>query len=185
MKLIVGLGNPGKEYDQTRHNVGYDCVSAFAANNQITFKYEPSFEGMIGTYVKLGTKALLLKPTTFMNLSGRSLIKVVNYFNIKIGDILIISDDVHLDLGKIRLRYKGSSGGHNGLKDIISVLKTEQFKRLRIGISNNDELIDFVLSKFSKKERAVIETSILESLNIIHDFIHEKEFEQIMTRYND
>lgn len=184
MKLIVGLGNPGKDYEQTRHNVGYDALDAFARDNVATFKYEPSFEGMIATHIKDGKKAILLKPTTFMNLSGRSVLKVKNYFDIPIEDILVISDDINLELGQIRLRYKGSSGGHNGLKDIIHILKTEAFKRLRIGISTDDEVINHVLSKFSKKERVTIDDAINQSIHIIDDFINEKPFEDMMTTYN-
>lgn len=184
MKLIVGLGNPGKNYQHTRHNVGYDCLELFAKDNQVSYKYEPSFEGMIGTYIKDGYKAILLKPTTFMNLSGRSVLKVSQYFNIDTNDILIISDDINLTLGTIRLRYKGSSGGHNGLRNIIDILKTEEVKRLRIGISNDVDVIDYVLSKFSKKDRKVIDQTLMDSMSILQDFIHEKPFEDIMTRYN-
>ncbi len=181
MKLIVGLGNPGKKYERTRHNVGYDTLDVFAKNKNVTFKYEPSFEGHIGKYDQ---KAILLKPTTYMNLSGRSLLKVMEYFKIRIEDILVIVDDVNLELGKIRLRYQGSSGGHNGLKDIINVLKTESFKRLRIGISDNDERIYYVLSKFSKKEREELLVSMNIAINIIDDFINDIPFEDIMTKYN-
>ncbi|MFA5719764.1 MAG: aminoacyl-tRNA hydrolase [Acholeplasmataceae bacterium] len=184
MKLIIGLGNPGKNYEHTRHNVGYDSVSLFAKENQITFKYEPRFEGMIGTYIKDGYKAILLKPTTFMNLSGRSVLKVCEYFKIDTSDLLIISDDINLTLGAIRLRYKGSSGGHNGLRNIIDILKTEEIKRLRIGISNDVDVVDYVLSKFSKKDRKVIDQTLIETLHILYDFIHEKAFEEIMTKYN-
>ncbi|MGI6360076.1 MAG: aminoacyl-tRNA hydrolase [Acholeplasmatales bacterium] len=181
MKLIVGLGNPGKKYEHTRHNVGYDALDVFSKDKNITFKYEPQFEGHIGKYEK---KAILLKPTTYMNLSGRSILKVMDYFKIEVNNILIIVDDVNLELGKIRLRYQGSSGGHNGLKDIISVLKTESFKRLRIGISDNDERIEYVLSKFSKKEREILYVSMNVASNIIDDFINEISFVDIMTKYN-
>lgn len=181
MKLIVGLGNPGKKYERTRHNVGYDTLDVFSKNKNIIFKYEPSFEGHIGKYDQ---KAILLKPTTYMNLSGRSLLKVMEYFKVEADDILVIVDDVNLELGKIRLRCQGSSGGHNGLKDIISVLKTESFKRLRIGISDNDERIYYVLSKFSKKEREILLVSMNISSDIIDDFINEIPFGDIMTKYN-
>lgn len=181
MKLIVGLGNPGKKYEQTRHNVGYDTLDVFGKEKNITFKYEPKFEGHIGKYEQ---KAILLKPTTYMNLSGRSLRKVMDYFKIEVDDILVIIDDVNLELGKIRLRYQGSSGGHNGLKDIINVLNTDTFKRLRIGISDNDERINHVLSKFSKKEREVLLVSMNIAKDIIDDFINEVSFVDIMTKYN-
>ena len=184
MKLIVGLGNPGKDYEKTRHNVGYDCLDAFAKEGLAAFKYEPSFEGMIATYIKDDNKAMLLKPTTFMNLSGRSVLKVMNYFNIDVGNLLIISDDINLELGQIRLRYKGSSGGHNGLKDIIHILKTEEFKRLRIGISHDEKVVNHVLSKFSKKERTIIEDAIHKTTYILSDFIKDIPFEDIMTNYN-
>lgn len=184
MKLIIGLGNPGEKYEATRHNVGYDALNLFAETNQITFKYEPSYEGMIGTYLKDGKKAILLKPTTFMNLSGRSVFKVMNYFKIDITDILVISDDANLELGQLRLRLSGSDGGHNGLKDIIRILGSDNFKRLRIGISKNDNMIDFVLKKFSKKEREVINISLNETVDLLTDFIEEVDFERIMTKFN-
>jgi len=184
MKLIVGLGNPGEKYEATRHNVGFDALDSFAKENQITFKYEPSYEGMIGTYINNGKKAILLKPTTFMNLSGRSVFKVMNYFKIDITDILVISDDVNLDVGQLRLRLSGSDGGHNGLKDIIRILESDNFKRLRVGISKNGNMIDFVLKKFSKKEREVIDVSLNVVKDALTDFIEEVDFERIMSKYN-
>ena len=134
MKLIVGLGNPGKQYENTRHNVGFEVIDVMCQRHGITLKLDKNFDGYIGSYQNDNEKILVLKPTTFMNLSGQSVIKVASYFKVPIDDIIVIVDDINLDLGVLRLREKGSAGGHNGLKSIISHLGTNEFKRLRVGI---------------------------------------------------
>lgn len=184
MKLIIGLGNPGEKYQSTRHNVGYDCVELLANQHQASFKYESRFEGHLAIINLEGQKTILLKPTTYMNLSGRSVQKVMNYFKITQEDILVVSDDTNLDLGRIRLRLSGGSGGHNGLKDIINVLSSEAFKRMRIGISDDSDKIDFVLGKFSKEERKIIDDTLITASNAIIAFIKDVEFERIMSMYN-
>ena len=176
MKLIVGLGNPGTKYELTRHNVGFMALNFYASKKAYQFKTQKTFNGE--TY--LGKGFILLKPNTFMNLSGESIIKVKNYYHIEDKDILIILDDFNLPLSKLRLREKGSSGGHNGLKSIVSVLNTEEFLRLRIGIGNpNNEHIDFVLSKFSKEELDALLPSFNKTNEIIDAFLNNLDIQKI------
>lgn len=178
MKLVVGLGNPGNAYKKTRHNVGYQLIDLYLANNKIKEKFEPKFEGFISEH----NKTIFLKPTTYMNLSGNSIYKVMNYYKIAIEDILVIVDDLNLEFGMIRLRESGSSGGHNGLKSIEGVLKTNNYKRLRVGIGKTEDATKHVLSKFSKKERKKLEDNYLQALNVIEGFINEEPFSHL-TKY--
>lgn len=184
MKLIVGLGNPGKQYEKTRHNVGYMAVNKFAENEKAKFKYEATFMGLIAEY-RYGTiKALLLKPVTFMNLSGKSVEKIANYFKIDVEDILVIYDDVDIELGDIKLRYTGSSGGHKGMADIINHLDTKDIKRVRVGIGKDINMIDYVLEKFSKKEMKVINSILDDVCEVIGEFIKGEDFSRIMNHFN-
>ena len=152
MKLIVGLGNPGKKYEHTRHNMGFDTVDLFAELAKIDIDKE-AFKGLVGRGKVFEEDIYLLKPQTFMNLSGESVREIVNYFKIDIEDVIIIFDDMALEPGKIRLRASGSSGGHKGMQNIIDKLGTEEIKRIRIGIGEStDDTIDYVLSKPLKEE---------------------------------
>ncbi len=162
MKLIVGLGNIGSEYNNTRHNIGFMCIDAFASKYMATFKENKSFKGSIAE-IRIGNeKVLLLKPSTYMNLSGDSLILVAKFYKIPTEDIIVINDDLDLPVGKIRFRAKGSAGGHNGLKSIIAQLGTEEFKRIKVGIdrSKTISVVDYVLGKFSKEDLEEIENNI-------------------------
>ena len=132
MKLIVGLGNPGKKYEKTRHNMGFLCIDNFADQAKIDFDKE-GFKGIYGRGNVFGNEIILLKPTTFMNLSGESVYAIVSYFKINIDDIIVIYDDMALKPGSVRLREKGSSGGQKGIQNIIDLLKTDEIKRIRIG----------------------------------------------------
>ena len=182
MKLVVGLGNPGRKYKSTKHNIGFMCLDYFAKENKLKFKKENKFSGET---LKIGN-LVLLKPHTFMNESGQSIRKLMNFYDILTEDILIIYDDLDLPLGKTRLREKGSSAGHNGIKSIISNLKTEEFKRVRIGIGKNPlyETKNYVLSSLSKKEKIVMEPIYDKVSSIINDFNKDVEFVQIMTKNN-
>jgi len=182
MKLVVGLGNPGRKYNKTKHNVGFLCIDYYVKENGLKFKLDNKFNGEI---VKTGD-LILLKPHTFMNLSGESIIKTIKFYNIDLKDILIIFDDISLPFGKLRLREKGSSGGHNGIKSLINHIKTEEFKRIKIGIDSNPliETKDYVLSKFSKKELKDLSEIFEKTNNIINDFSSNKEFVNIMNNYN-
>ena len=182
MKMIVGLGNPGKNYAKTRHNVGYMVVDNYALKKGINID-KRKFNSL---YQILSDKDLLLiKPETFMNLSGEAVLKFANYYKIKESDIFVICDDLDLNCGKIRLRDKGSSGGHNGIKDIINKLNSDQFKRLKIGISNNKNVDtkDYVLGKFSSDEIEILNSSIKITEDIIDDFLIFS-FDKLMNKYN-
>ena len=184
MKLIVGLGNPGKKYEHTRHNMGFDTVDLFSELAQIDIDKE-AFKGLVGRGKVFDEDVYLLKPQTFMNLSGESVREIVNYFKIDIQDIIVICDDMAIDVGKIRLRPKGSSGGQKGLQNIIDNLKTEDFKRIRIGIGEPDEYgaIDYVLGKPTKDEKPLIE----EAINLAVEAIKEAfktDFERAMSKFN-
>ena len=184
MRLIVGLGNPGKEYKDTRHNIGFMVVDKYAEKNNIT-KWSSKFDGMYLEFIHNGEKIILLKPLSFMNLSGNVVKKYVDYFKINIGDILVISDDLDLDVGVYRLRSCGSCGGHNGLKDIELKLGTQNYKRLKIGISNNKEIDtkDYVLGSLNKEEKEII-SNVLDITNSILDDFLDKSFDELMNIYN-
>ena len=150
MKLIVGLGNPGKKYENTRHNIGFLLVDKYLGD--VSFK--DKFSALFYKTTIYGEDVIFIKPTTFMNLSGDSVIKFVNYYNINIEDILIIQDDIDMNVGTYKLKKNSSSGGHNGIKSIENVLKTNSFLRLKIGVLNEykKDTIDFVLGSFNKDE---------------------------------
>jgi len=186
MKLIVGLGNPGIDYENTRHNMGFMAIDRFALSQNATFFVDKRFKGMLATVNINGNKAILLKPLTYMNLSGDSLILVMNYFKIDVSDILVISDDLDSRLGRVRIRANGSSGGHNGLKSIISNIKTEDFKRIKLGIDRSKEIpvIDWVLKKYSKEELDIVSKSFDTASSAIYDFICGVDFMKIASKYS-
>ena len=153
MKIIVGLGNPGTKYEFTRHNAGFLMVDFYASENNFEIK-KLKHKALTFETVISGEKVIFVKPQTFMNLSGDSVREIAEYYGVSMDDVLVIYDDISLPLGKIRMRKKGSAGGHNGIKDIILKTGTDVFPRLKIGVSenNNIELVDYVLGSFSKKE---------------------------------
>ena len=183
MKLIVGLGNPGKDYDQTRHNTGFMALDYFSKQYNLDFKLESKLEGLISKTIINNEKVILLKPVTYMNLSGNSISKVLNFYKIDVKDMLVIHDDLDLGVGVIRFRNHGSAGGHNGLKSIISHIG-ENFNRCKIGIDKSDDTISHVLGKFSKDELISINNAIEKVSNAINDFISGKTFDEIMNKYN-
>lgn len=182
MKLIVGLGNPGKEYENTRHNIGFMVIDNYLKNE----KFKTKFNGMYLKKVINNEEVIFLKPLSYMNLSGEVVKKYVNYFKINLSDLLIISDDLDMPCFKIKLKYKGSSGGHNGLKNIIQNINTKEFKRLKIGISNNlnVDTKSYVLSKFNQEELEKLHKKFEITNNIINDFIN-LDFEKVMSKYNE
>lgn len=182
MKLIVGLGNPGKEYENTRHNIGFMVIDNYLKNE----KFKTKFNGMYLKKVINNEEVIFLKPLSYMNLSGEVVKKYVDYFKINLNDLLIISDDLDMPCFKIKLKYKGSSGGHNGLKNIIQNINTEEFKRLKIGISNNLNIDtkSYVLSKFNQEELEKLHKKFEITNNIINDFIN-LDFEKVMSKYNE
>lgn len=152
MKLIIGLGNPGKQYEQTRHNVGFMFIDYLAEYYNVSFEVKKKYH--IANFMIAGEKVFLLKPQTFMNLSGEALIEVMNFYKIDIEDIIVICDDLDMSFGKLRAKFDSSSGGHNGLKNIINHLHSQKFTRIKVGINNEfkRDVKSFVLSKFSKDE---------------------------------
>ena len=191
MKLIVGLGNPGRIYAHNRHNVGFRCLNYFARVNSIRFDHRQC-QARVGIG-NIGSEQLLLaKPGTFMNLSGRSVACLVNKRKIPLSDLLIIYDDMDLPSGKIRLRQSGSSGGHKGMNSIISNLGSEAFSRIRVGIGRpqlgeqpmgEDAVVNYVLSDFPPREEAIIEPVIARVGEAINFFV-TKGIEAAMDKYN-
>ena len=187
MKLIIGLGNPGKKYIHTRHNVGFQLLDYYALKNKLEFKLSSRFNADILLTNINNEQVIFLKPNTFMNLSGDSVIKVMNYYKISTENILVFVDDINIAFSTIRIRTKGSSGGHNGLKDITLKLSTQDYKRVRIGVGSNNtkNLSDYVLSNFSVVEQEVLSNNVFETCyKIINDFIYSIAFTDIMSKYN-
>ncbi|MDE7106453.1 MAG: aminoacyl-tRNA hydrolase [Anaeroplasmataceae bacterium] len=186
MKLIVGLGNPGAQYEQTRHNVGFMAIDSFAEKYNASFRLEPKLKGMLASVTLNGNKAFLLKPMTFMNLSGESVKAVKDYYKIDVEDILIISDDLDSHNGRVRLRAEGSAGGHNGHKNIIAHLGTEEYKRIKIGIGRSEVIpvIDWVLQKFNNEDLAEIRLALDKASHAIEDFISGVAFNKISSLYS-
>ncbi|MBQ9448399.1 MAG: aminoacyl-tRNA hydrolase [Acholeplasmatales bacterium] len=186
MKLIVGLGNPGKDYENTRHNMGWMAIDSYCKEYGIEMHLEPKFQGLMAQIKVNGEKAILLKPVTYMNLSGESVIKVVNFYKIDINDILVFSDDLDSPFGRVRVRSKGSDGGHNGHKNITAHLGSNEYKRVKIGIdrSENISVIDWVLKKYTKDELEKL-TSVFEKTNeLINEFINGTDFDKIKSKYS-
>ena len=160
MFLIVGLGNPGSQYEDTRHNIGFKVVDNIAKEYNIEINRQ-KFKGMCGEGFINGEKVILLKPTTYMNLSGESIREVVDFYKLSNEDILVIYDDISLDVGRLRIREKGSAGGHNGIKSIIAHLGTDIFPRIKVGVGQpNVDLVNYVLGKFTKEEMEVLSESV-------------------------
>ena len=184
--LIIGLGNPGKEYEHTPHNVGFMAVDKIASVNNFTFGLSQKHKAMIAEGYIEGEKVTLMKPLTYMNLSGNAVRSYVEYYKIDINDIIIIYDDMDLPIGKIRIRKSGSSGGHNGIKSIIANLQTENFKRIRIGIGRPADatgVIDFVLHNLSKEETKILSDTINLTPEMI-ETVTKKGFDCMMNIYN-
>ena len=184
MKMIVGLGNPGKEYELTRHNVGFMVVDSYAKAYHID-KFKEKFSGLYAKIYHNGEYFILLKPLSYMNLSGTVVKRFATFYKIKPEDILVVHDDLDLPVGKIKIKSKGSSGGHNGIKNIIENLNTELFPRLKIGISknNNIDTIDYVIGKFNNTDIKVINKLIEITPSIIDDFL-DNNIDKVMNKYN-
>lgn len=184
MKLVVGLGNPGREYENTRHNIGYMVLKKLGEKYKLDFS-KNKFKGSYSEATINNEKYLFLLPEKYMNLSGEVVKDFVNYYKIDIDNILIISDDLDMPTGKIKLKANGSSGGHNGLKNIELHLATSGYKRLKIGIANNKstDTKDYVLGKFNKDELEIIENASNKAVEIIEDF-SILPFDRLMSKYN-
>ena len=185
MKMIVGLGNPGKKYENTKHNIGFMVVDRLAAEQGVTFKKNP-FEAEVADYFVNGEKILLVKPTTFMNESGRAVGPLMAYFGVELTELVVVADDLDMGMGKLRLRQKGSAGGHNGLKSIISHIGTQEFNRIKIGIGrpNGKTVVNHVLSTFNQEEATVIADSVARAAEADDDFVADNDFLNTMNRFN-
>ena len=184
MKLIVGLGNPGREYENTRHNIGFMTLDKYADKLGVNID-KSKFNGLYTEITINSEKIILLKPQSYINLSGEVIRKYVDYFKINVDDILIIHDDLDLPVGIYKLRQQGSSGGHNGLKNIELNLGTREYKRIKIGISNNKmmDTKDYVLGKLSKEEMLKLLEVEEKVLEIIDDYF-KISFDALMAKYN-
>lgn len=186
MYIIVGLGNPKKEYDNTRHNIGFDVIDALAENNRIGMS-EKKHKAILGKGVIAGQKVILAKPQTYMNLSGESVRELTDYFKIdETMELIVISDDISLDVGQLRIRKKGSAGGHNGLKNIILHLGHDSFHRIKMGVGEkpkNYDLADYVLGHFTKEERNIMDESIADACKAIEYMISD-DVDTAMNLYN-
>ena len=185
MKLIVGLGNPGRKYKGTRHNVGFMFLDEIASKLKIKFKLDAAKKCEIIDTIIDGEKYILIKPQTYMNLSGEAVKIVSNFYKINTDDILVIHDDMDLDVGHLRIRKSGSSAGHKGLQNIIDLLETNEIARVKVGISKpvGELVINYVLESFLKEEKIEISFLIEQGLDIIKDF-KNISFEQLRSKYN-
>lgn len=185
MYLITGLGNPTREYEKTRHNVGFDTIDVLAdrINTDVA---ERKFKGLYGKGMLGGEKVILLKPQTFMNLSGESVRAAADFYKIPPDHIIVIYDDISLDVGHLRIRTKGSAGGHNGIKNIIAHLGTQEFPRIKIGVGGKPprmDLADYVLSRFPAEERKIMETAFRDAAEAAGVLIAEGP-DAAMNRFN-
>jgi PTH1 family peptidyl-tRNA hydrolase len=183
MKVVVGLGNPGSRYAGTRHNVGYAVVDLLAQGPHAG-RFQSRFQAEVAELAEDAGKVLMVKPETFMNLSGRSVRQVVDFYQLPLTDLLVVCDDVNLPLGKLRFRARGTHGGHNGLRDIQNHLGTTEYARLRIGVSAGGEnLIDHVLGRFRPGEQPVIEDAIAAAAQAVMVW-GERGIDVCMNQYN-
>lgn len=186
MYLIVGLGNPTTKYEKTRHNVGFDVIDALAEKYNIDMNQKKS-KAICGTGYIEGQKVILAKPQTFMNLSGDSVAPLMNFFKLDPAeDLIVVYDDISLAPGNLRIRKKGSAGGHNGMKDIIAKTGSDQFQRVKVGVGEKPQgwdLADHVLSRFSKAERVFVEDAIQDAVGAIALMVQD-ETDEAMNQYN-
>jgi PTH1 family peptidyl-tRNA hydrolase len=183
MKLIVGLGNPGRRYAGTRHNVGFDVVDAIAERNRLEWESAPA-EAITARWRTMNV--MLAKPLTFMNLSGGAIVDLLQFYKIDRSDLLVVVDDINLELARLRARPEGSAGGHNGLKSVIAQLGTEEFARLRVGVGRGDarrELSDHVLATFDADERPIVAETVSRAADAVELFVTEGIM-SVMNRFN-
>lgn len=186
MFIIAGLGNPGIQYEKTRHNVGFDVIDELASRYNINVT-ERRFHGLTGTGIIEGRKVLLVKPLTFMNLSGDSIAEALNFYKADPEEeLIVVSDDISLEPGMIRIRKKGSAGGHNGLKNIIARCGTDKFMRIKVGVGEKPQgwdLADHVLGHFSKEDREKVDDAYKEAVTAALQML-EGEADRAMNTYN-
>jgi PTH1 family peptidyl-tRNA hydrolase len=184
MKVVVGLGNPGNRYVGTRHNVGFAVIDSLAASPNCG-RFQTRFKAQVAELNEDGNKVLLVRPETFMNLSGQSVRQTVDFYQVPREDLLVVCDDINLPLGKLRVRPRGTHGGHNGLRDIQAHLGTTEYPRLRIGVGapEGDDAADYVLDRFRPNERKVIEDAIARAAQAVVIWLHQG-IDECMNQYN-
>ncbi|MFD1420444.1 aminoacyl-tRNA hydrolase [Lactiplantibacillus songbeiensis] len=185
MKMIVGLGNIGAKYAQTRHNVGFMIVDEIAAKLNVDFKTS-KFEAEVATAFVNGEKVLLVKPSTYMNDSGRAVGPLMTYYNIDPAELLVVHDDLDLPLGKVRLKQKGSAGGHNGIKSILSHVGDQHFKRVKVGIEHPQKMsvVDYVLGKFTPAQLPLFNDAKITAVAAVESWLAGTDFAAVMNQYN-
>lgn len=187
VKMIVGLGNPGSKYNDTKHNIGFMAVDRIVKNLDVNFTEDKNFKAEIGSDFINGEKIYFIKPTTFMNNSGIAVKTLLTYYNISIKDMIIIYDDLDMEVGKIRFRQKGSAGGHNGIKSIIAHLGTQEFDRIKVGIGRPNgrmTVINHVLGKFDKNDEIMISNTLDKVDNAVNYYLQTNDFQKTMQKYN-
>ena len=185
MKMVIGLGNPGKKYENTRHNIGFQAIDKLAIQLNAP-PMQSKFNGMYTVIHRPEGKVMLVKPLTFMNLSGECVRPLMDYYDVAVEDIIVLYDDLDFAPGELKLRQKGSAGGHNGIKSLIAHLGTDQFKRIRLGIgrpTNGMKVADYVLSDFSKEETLEIQAMIDKSADACAKWL-QTPFLEVMNAYN-
>jgi PTH1 family peptidyl-tRNA hydrolase len=185
MKLIAGLGNPGTNYRETRHNVGFEVADVLARRRGVEFESAPG-EALMARLRTVGDGVLIVKPLTFMNLSGHAVAELIRYYRIALPDVLIVVDDVNLSLGRLRIRARGSDGGHNGLRSVAGQLGTDDYARLRIGVGRGDgrrDLADHVLARFEPDEREIVRAAVDRAADAVEMFV-TVDIGTVMNAYN-
>ncbi|KAA9218952.1 MULTISPECIES: aminoacyl-tRNA hydrolase [Aerococcus] len=187
MKLVVGLGNPGKEYEGTRHNIGFIVLNEWAYRHHESFD-RSAFNGVYFKRRVANDQVIFVKPTTFMNLSGQCVSGFMNYYHIDLEDLLVVYDDMDMEPGRLRLRKKGSAGGHNGMKDIIKMLNSKDIQRIKLGVGHpqgKGSVVNHVLGKFSKEDQGKMLESSQAAADAISYWLEGNSFENTMNRFNN
>lgn len=185
MKMIVGLGNPGSQYANTKHNMGFQVIDRLAKHYDVTLD-QHQFEATYGTFKVNGEKIWLVKPMTYMNDSGRAVRMLMSYYQITLPELLVIQDDLDLAIGKLRLRARGSAGGHNGIRSIIAAVGSQDFKRIKIGIDHPQigTVVDWVLTPFNQDDQITIDATLDKAASATVDWLTNDNFEHTMNKFN-
>lgn len=187
VKMIVGLGNPGSKYEKTKHNIGFMAIDNIVKNFDVTFTDDKNFKAQIGSTFINHEKVYFVKPTTFMNNSGIAVKALLTYYNIDITDLIVIYDDLDMEVSKLRLRSKGSAGGHNGIKSIIAHIGTQEFNRIKVGIGRplkGMTVINHVMGQFNTEDNIAISLTLDRVVNAVKFYLQENDFEKTMQKFN-
>lgn len=187
VKMIVGLGNPGSKYEKTKHNIGFMAIDNIVKNLDVTFTDDKNFKAQIGSTFINHEKVYFVKPITFMNNSGIAVKALLTYYNIDITDLIVIYDDLDMEISKLRLRSKGSAGGHNGIKSIIAHIGTQEFNRIKVGIGRplkGMTVINHVMGQFNTEDNIAISLTLDRVVNAVKFYLQENDFEKTMQKFN-